>query len=240
MKLDFARWDLLGDDGTSLPILRLVADGKLVSDPGHSDCFVSPLVAAEAAWRVRGDRPGSGSWLDLAYDTLDAEATGMLLRVGEPRPRVVSSTLIESGAVLWINNKLSLAPTGEWAMADDAGLGTASQSLPEVQALEASDRPLSGTRTDEWAMASRAGLPPAMLTESTPELQAVDPELQLSGDQTAEWALFKRAIEAAGPPKGPKKAPKPAPPAQDKPLSGTGTHEWSFAAEAGVPVMDDE
>ena len=239
MLLDFARWDLREPNGRTVPVLRLMADGVPVSDPGTADCFISPIVAAEAAWRVRGER-ASGSWLDLAHRALDGTSAGTITRDGDPPARVVTSGLIQGDRVNWVTLKLSLAPTGEWALMSSAGLplASASQSLPNLEAVE-SDRPLSGTVTDEWALVSSAGLPAATMSDSTPGIAPVDPRRQLSGDETAEWSLVREAIEAAGPPKGPTPEPKPAGPPATRPLSGTGTHEWSFAGPAGIDTVDE-
>ena len=240
MQLDFAHWDLVSDDGTTQSVLRALVDGVPVSDSGSTDSFVSPLVAAEAAWRVKGERPGSGSWLDLAFDAFDGEASGVLDGRVDPPVRLITSSLMEESAVDWIRLKLSLAPTGEWAMASDAGIpsATTSGSMRNLSPVDP-DRALSGTRTDEWAMASAAGIPQAQLSDSSPALTPVDGGRELSGDQTAEWVLVRHAVEAAGAPKVPVPEPIPAGPVADKPLSGTSTHAWSFAERAGVDPADE-
>ncbi len=243
MELTFARWDLVGGDQPSQPVLRVLADGVVATDTEHNDCFVSPLVAAEAVWRIVGDKPASGSWLDSAYRTLDGASAGPLRGDATPTPRVVTSELIEAGGVGWVNRKLSLAPTGNWALASQAGLPLvkASDSVEVVQ-LSESDRPLSGTVTDEWAMVSAAGLPQAERSDTSAEFEPAPPDHQLSGDQTAEWALVRHAVQAAGAPKVVKDSSiltSPRPSGSDKPLSGSSSQEWSFAGNAGLDPADE-
>lgn len=242
MEFTFARWDLVGDDGPPHPVLRVLTDGVIVTDPGHQDCFVSPLVAAEAVWRIVGDRPSSGSWLDAAYRALDGASDGPLRRDAGPPPRVITSEMIADGAVDWVGRKLSLAPTGDWALAEQAGLPITRTGVPAPSPPTPSDRPLSGTVTDEWALVSAAGIPQAVLSESSPKLEPADPQRQLSGDHTAEWVLVRHAVEAAGPPKaGPRSAALDSspPPASDDPLAGATRDDWSFAGSAGLDPVDE-
>ncbi len=206
MELTFARWDLVGDNLPSQPVLRVLADGVVATDAEHDDCFASPLVAAEAVWRVAGDKPASGSWLDAAYRALDGASDCSLQRNGTPASRIITSELLESGIVGWVNHKLSLAPTGI------------------------------------WALASQAGLPVAERPDASAELEPASPDHQLSGDHTAEWALVRHAVEAAGPPKAAKDSSiltSARPMGSDKPLSGTSAQEWSFAGNAGLDPVDE-
>ncbi len=243
MELSFARWDLVGDDLPPQPVLRVVADGVVATDREHSDCFVSPLVAAEAVWRIVGDKPASGSWLDAAYRTLDGASDGPLRRAAIPAPRIITSELIERGGVGWVKHKLSLAPTGSWALASLAGLPLVKTADGgQVAQLSESERPLSGTTTDEWALVSVAGLPQAEPSTTSAEFEPASPEHQLSGDQTAEWALVRHAVEAAGSPRAAKDSSvltQARPRSSDKPLSGSSTQEWSFASNAGLDPTDE-
>jgi hypothetical protein len=243
MELTFARWDLVGGDLPATPVLRVLANGLIATDAEYSDCFVSPLVAAEAVWRVVGDKPASGSWLDAAYRTLDGASVGPLRRNADPAPRVITSELIETGGVTWVNRKLSLAPTGNWALASQAGLPLGATGVPaEVDRPAESGRPLSGTVTGEWALASAAGIPQAEPSESAPDLEPASPDHQLSGDLTAEWALVRHAVQAAGAPEKGKESAvlsSARPAGSDKPLSGTSTQEWSFAGNAGLDPVDE-
>ncbi len=199
MDLTFARWDLVGNDQLPRTVLRVLVDGLAVSDDGVLDCFVSPIVAAEAAWRVLGDRSGPGSWLDAAYVAADGASSGPLRRDARPPVRIVTSEMIERGAIRWVGRRLALAPTGDWALADQAGLPEAvlSDSAPDLQPVD-DEHQLSGDHTAEWVLVRHAveaaGPPKAGQRAAVLSAQAQpDSEQPLSGASTQEWTFAGNA-----------------------------------------------
>ncbi len=137
-----------------------------------------------------GASPEGSSWLDEADRIMGAEPEDAIGPRDTPRPRLVDSDLVARGQVAWLSDAagqslaessttsaegfavmsaldaffesepLSGTKTNDWALIDQAGLRSQSQTglQPDPSALASeTDQPLSGQHTREWALADIAG-----------------------------------------------------------------------------------
>jgi hypothetical protein len=210
------RMDLHEADGRRKPVLCVLLEGQTCTDPGSVDCFVSPMAAAEAAWRLAG-RPANAvaRWLETAHAALELPASGVLLASDFHPPRILGSAALADGSVRWL-----AGAGGGQGPSKAPGAPPAPPSAPP--AIEPR-RPTSSPRAPSpWATS-----PPLPSGPSRPPIEAAP--------RGAPDPAPRRPLP--GPPPGPH--PRSAAPVTTspepgfEPLSGLDSGDWAFVDAAG-------